>query len=117
VPAAPLDALREAGLDRRVLSASAGATLELVLGQLARTDGGELRIVPLRTLNVTLVQGTRPLGSLYAARDLLPGRYRFAVLPRRPGGEELRAGLYALVVDVVSGDGRATRARLPFRVR
>jgi hypothetical protein len=118
VAAPPLVPLRAATLDRRVLARSGhGATLTLLLGRVVRGDAGTLRIDAVRTVRIDLVQGTRRLGTLYAARDVLPGRYRFTVAPRGPGGDLLAPGAYRLAVAVVGQDGRQVRRVLAVSVR
>jgi hypothetical protein len=93
-----------------------GATLTLLLGRVVRGDG-TLRIAPVRSLRIDLLRGTRRLGTLYAARDVLPGRYRFTVQPRAPGGDLLAAGAYRLAVVATGADGRTTRRVLAVGVR
>ena len=67
----------------------------------------------MRSVRIALVQGARRLGALYAARDVLPGRYRFTVQPRGPGGDLLAAGAYRLAVE----RRRCGRPRGPAHVR
>jgi len=54
---------------------------------------------------------------LYAARDVLPGRYTFAIRPVGAGGTALAAGRYRIVVRATGIDGGEARTSLPLRVR
>ena len=48
---------------------------------------------------------SKRLAVLYSARDLLPGRYTFAIRPVGAGGDALAAGRYRIVVRATGTDG------------
>jgi hypothetical protein len=75
-----------------------------------------VQLTAVRTLSLELYQGAQRLAVLYAARDLLPGRYGFTVRPLGPGGKALPAGRYRLVVRATGTDGATSRTSLRLRV-
>ena len=97
------------------------ASLTVDVGSIAvsgRTGDASLDVQPVSELTVELRRPDgRSLGTVYSARDLLPGRAAFSFEARRTGGEPLARGTYRLVVRARSGDGRVEVRRLPFRVR
>ena len=93
------------------------SVLTLVAG---RVDGSPERpqLLPLTRLTIELYRGKRRVGTLARLRDVLPGRYAFGLTGRGPGGARLRPGAYGLlVVGVPVSGARATRVRVPFRLR
>ncbi len=72
-------------------SDSAPALLRVAVGALA--GGSRLQVEPAARFEFRLYRkGGGYLGLLASLRDLLPGRYRFAITGRHPGGARLTAG-------------------------
>ncbi|MDX6378251.1 MAG: hypothetical protein QOE98_2554, partial [Gaiellaceae bacterium] len=109
--------IRTATLTPGVLAAGEKAKLSLALGSAAAPGDGSLQLAAVRQLTLELYRGTRRVTVLYAARDLLPGRYTFAIRPVGAGGTALAAGAYRVVVRATGSDGGETRTSLPLRVR
>ncbi|HSL64028.1 MAG TPA: S8 family serine peptidase [Gaiellaceae bacterium] len=94
------------------------AVLTLRAG-LIRTVGGAVQVHPVARLDLELFteDGSR-IGVVGRLRDVLPGRYAFAVTGRDPGGRALDAGLYRVRVSAFpSGGGAPTRRALEFEIR
>lgn len=86
---------------------------------LIRTLGGSVEVHPVARLDLELFteDGSR-IGVVGRLRDVLPGRYAFAVTGRDPGGQALDAGIYRLRVSAFpSGGGAPTRRSLAFEIR
>lgn len=92
------------------------AILTLVAGAVSAAADPQVRAVS--TLEIELWRGGRRLGVLARRRELLPGRYTFALPGRAPDGARLRRGAYTLRVVGVPGDGTPRQsAKVPYRVR
>jgi hypothetical protein len=93
------------------------AVLTLRAG-LVRTVGDLDEVHPVARLDLELFTEEGALiGVVGRLRDVLPGRYAFAVTGRDPGGQELDAGLYRLRVSAFpAGGGPPTRASLRFEI-
>ena len=95
---------------RFVPSDTRPAVLTLRAG-LVRTVGGSDEVHPVSRLDLELFteEGSR-IGIVGRLRDVLPGRYAFALTGRDPGGQALDAGRYRLRVSAYpSGRGAPTR--------
>jgi len=80
------------------------------------TPDPQVRAVDL--LEVQLWRRSSLLGVLARRRELLPGRYTFALNGRGAGGERLRAGEYVIRVVAWPGDGTRRQAEtIAYRVR
>jgi subtilisin family serine protease len=93
------------------------AVLTLRAG-LVRTVGELDEVHPLALLDLELYteDGSR-IGVVGRLRDVLPGRYAFALTGRDPGGAELDAGRYRLRVSAhPAGGGPPTRRAVVFEV-
>jgi Subtilase family len=77
-----------------------GRTLTIDAGRVA-TVSGSPAIVPVARLDVELVG----VGLLARLRDVLPGRYTFALTGRGPTGRQLAPGAYAIRVRATPVDG------------
>jgi hypothetical protein len=92
------------------------AILTLVAGAVGAAGDPQVRAVTL--LEIELWRGRQRLGVLSRRRELLPGRYTFALTGRAPDGSRLRRGEYVLRVVAVPGDGtRKQSAKVEYRVR
>ncbi len=102
---APVDALTRVRLavPKGRVSDQTPAVLSLTAGAVT-TDPG-LAIRPLESLEVRLVRGGELLGVLARRRELLPGRYAFALTGRGPGGERLPRGAYVVRLLARMGEG------------
>jgi hypothetical protein len=114
--AAPAMPIRVARLTATRIRRGASATLVLGLGTAARLPDGTLRIVAVSRLVIDLDGPRGRVGRLYAASDLLPGRYAFLVRPVDPQMVALAPGSYRLVVTASGVDGATTRRVVPFVV-
>lgn len=117
LPGAKVAPIRTATLAPGVLSAGAKGTLSLALGSAAAPGDGSVQLAAVRQLTLELYRGDKRLAVLYTARDLLPGRYTFAIRPVSAGGTALAAGRYRVVVRATAGDGDKVSTSLPLRVR
>ena len=99
------------------VQAGAKATLSLALGSAAAPGDGSVQLAAVRQLTLELYRGEKRLAALYSSRDLLPGRYTFAIRPVGAGGDALAAGRYRIVVRATGTDGGEARTSLPLRVR
>ena len=71
------------------------ALLDLEIGRVS--TAGPIEIEPVSRLEIVLAGAHgRSLGLLARQRDLLPGRYRFALTGRAPSGGRLKPGRYSL---------------------
>ncbi len=100
-----------------VIGADEIAQLAVVLGEASAGPDGAMRLVAVRNLTIDVYRGARRVARVYAARDLLPGRYRFALRARGRAGAPLRPGRYAVVVRAIGSDGSVGRRVLRLRVR
>lgn len=92
------------------------AILALVVGAVSAAGDPQVRAVD--TLEIELWRGPRRLGVLARRRELLPGRYTFALPGRAADGSRLRRGTYVLRVVAVPGDGtRKQSEKVPYPVR
>ena len=89
LPGAKVAPIRTATLAPGVLSAGAKGTLSLALGSAAAPADGSVQLAAVRQLTLELYRGEKRLAVLYTARDLLPGRYTFAIRPVGAGGTAL----------------------------
>jgi subtilisin family serine protease len=92
--------LRKTG---RRTSDTTPAVLALVAGAVTTTAGTQVRAVG--QLDVQLWRGARLLGLLARRREVLPGRYTFALTGRGPDGRRLSRGRYTIRVVARPGDG------------
>jgi subtilisin family serine protease len=100
----------------RHTSVDTPAILTLVAGAVSAAAEPQVRAVS--TLEIELWRGTEQLGVLARRRELLPGRYTFALTGRAPDGSRLRRGAYQLRVVAVPGDGTPKQsAKVAYRVR
>ncbi|HSC92222.1 MAG TPA: S8 family serine peptidase [Gaiellaceae bacterium] len=110
------------GLDlsqrRFVPSDTKPAVLTLRAG-LVRTVGGSVEVHPVGRLDLELfTEDDSLIGVVGRLRDVLPGRYAFALTGRDPGGQALDAGVYRLRVSAFpAGAGPPTRRSLRFEIR
>jgi hypothetical protein len=76
-------------------------------------------VQPLARLDIELwTEDGKRIGSLALLRNVLPGRYAFAITGSDPGGGELEAGDYALrLVATPTGGGSSSVRRLQFVVK
>jgi subtilisin family serine protease len=83
-----------------------------------RIVGGTSEVQPVKRLDLELWSGTgKRIGVIASLRNLLPGRYTFAITGRDPGGQRLKAGEYRLrLVAIPTGDGLATLRSLTFTI-
>jgi hypothetical protein len=106
-------------LSKRTLSPSLSsqAVLRVSAGRV-ETRGGNTAIEPVRQLDLVLEdEKGKPLGLLAQLRDLLPGRYAFALTARNSNGSPLRPGAYVLqLVAWPTAGGEPTRVSVPFGV-
>jgi subtilisin family serine protease len=79
------------------------AVLSLTAGAVTTAPG--LAVRPLEALEVRLLRGGELLGTLAQRRELLPGRYTFALTGRGPSGERLPRGTYVVRVLARQGKG------------
>jgi len=118
VPARETDLLADVSLrttGSRVTEAEP-AVLELVAGAVTAAPQPEVR--PVALLEVQLLRDGEPVGVLARRRELLPGRYTFALTGRGPSGERLRGGGWEIRVVAFPGDGtRRQVARVPYHLR
>ena len=92
------------------------AILTLVAGAIGAAADPQVRAVSV--LEIELWRGRSLLGVLARRRELLPGRYTFALTGRAPDGSRLRRGEYVLRVVAVPGDGTPKQsAKVAYRVR
>ncbi len=117
LPGARIAPIRTATLAPAVLVAGAKASLSLSIGSAAAPADGSVQLDAVRQLTLELYRGKKRLAVLYAARDLLPGRYAFAIRPVGAGGSPLAAGRYRVVVRATGSDGEKVSTSLPLRVR
>jgi len=111
--------LRPIGIAPRSFAPSAvkPALLRVLVGALA--GGSRPEIEPAARLEIRLY-GARGnyLGLLASLRDLLPGRYTFAITGRRPSGARLAPGNYELALLAwPTLAGAPSRARVDFRIQ
>ena len=93
------------------------AVLSLVAGGV-RSSGGADELQPVERLDIELwtADGER-VGVVTRARNLLPGRFSFAITGHDPGGQELAPGDYRLrILAFPAGGGPATRRSLQFTI-
>jgi Subtilase family len=84
-----------------------------------RTVGGEDEVQPVARLDLELfaTDGKR-IGVIGRLRNILPGRYAFAITGRDPAGQALKVGPHRLrVVAYPVGGGRASVRNVPFTVK
>ncbi len=117
LPGARVAPIRTATLAPGVLSAGAKGILSLALGSAAAPGDGSVQLAAVRQLTLELYRGEKRLAVLYTARDLLPGRYTFAIRPVSAGGTALATGRYRVVVRATGSDGDKVSTSLPLRVR
>jgi hypothetical protein len=81
--------------------------------------GGFDQIQPVERLDIELFTGDgKRIGVIARVRNLLPGRFAFAITGRDPGGQRLKPGEYSLrLVAVPVGGGAARTQLLPFTIR
>jgi hypothetical protein len=82
-----------------------------------RVDGSPERpqLLPLRSLVIELHRGERRRGNLVRLRNLLPGRFAFAITGRGPKGVKLPPGEYTLrLVATPAGGGPRDVETVPF---
>jgi minor extracellular serine protease Vpr len=92
------------------------AILTLVAGAVSGAPDPQVRAVD--TLRIELWRGRERLGVLARRREVLPGRYAFALPGRAPNGSRLPRSAYVLRVVAVPGDGTPSQsAKVPYRVR
>jgi subtilisin family serine protease len=92
------------------------AILTLVVGAVSGEAAPQVRAV--HQLEIELRRGAQRVGVLARRRELLPGRYAFALTGRAPDGSRLRRGEYTLRVVAVPGDGTPRQSeRIVYRVR
>jgi hypothetical protein len=93
------------------------AVLSLVAGGV-RSTGGADELEPVDRLDIELwTDDGERVGVVGRARNLLPGRFSFAVTGHDPGGQELAPGEYRLrIVAFPAGGGPATRRSLTFTI-
>ncbi|HXG76441.1 MAG TPA: S8 family serine peptidase [Gaiellaceae bacterium] len=98
------------------VSEATPAVLSFVVGSVSALADPEVR--PVAALDVELWRGGEELGVLARRRELLPGRYTFALTGRGPGGERLRRGAYVVRLVARPGDGTRLQAeRIEYTVR
>ena len=119
VPLANRDLIATARLSNRMFAPSdiEPAVLTVVAG---RVDGNAERpqLLPLEALSIELFRGDRRLGRLALVRDVLPGRYSFAITGRGIDGRRLAPGAYELRVTASPvGGGEADEQTVPFAIR
>jgi hypothetical protein len=93
------------------------AVLTLRAG-LVRTVGGSDEVHPVARLDLELfTEDGKLIGNVGRLRDVLPGRFAFALTGRDPGGQALDAGRYRLRVSAYpAGGGLPTRRSLLFEI-
>jgi hypothetical protein len=93
------------------------AVLSLVAGGVRSTAGtDELQPVDRLDIELWTDDGER-VGVVTRARNLLPGRFSFAITGHDPGGQELASGVYRLrILAFPAGGGPATRRSLEFTI-
>jgi subtilisin family serine protease len=93
------------------------AVLALRAG-LVRTVGGSDEVHPVARLDLELfTEEGSPIGVIGRLRDVLPGRYAFALTGFDPGGQALDAGRYRVRVTAYpSGGGLPTRRSVLFEI-
>ncbi|MGE5689802.1 MAG: S8 family serine peptidase [Pseudomonadota bacterium] len=93
------------------------AVLTLRAG-LVRTVGGSDEVHPVARLDLELfTEDGKLIGIVGRLRDVLPGRFAFALTGRDPGGQALDAGRYRVRVTAFpAGGGAPTRRSLLFDV-
>ena len=97
-------------------SVATPAILTLVAGAVSGVAEPQVRAVS--RLEIELWRRREQLGVLVRRRELLPGRYTFALTGRAPNGSRLRRGEYRLRVVAVPGDGTPSQsAKVTYRVR
>lgn len=74
-------------------------------------SGATRELRPLARLDVELWAGPRRVGLLARLRDVLPGRYVFALTGRGPDGAPLRPGRYRLRLVAVPADATPAQQR------
>jgi hypothetical protein len=98
------------------VSETSPAILTLVVGSVSAAPVPQVRGVGV--LQIELWRGTERLGLLARRRELLPGRYTFALTGRAPDGSVLARGEYVLRVVATPGDGTPKQSeKVAFRVR
>jgi subtilisin family serine protease len=98
------------------VSETSPAILTLVVGSVSGAPVPQVRGVGV--LQIELWRGAERLGLLARRRELLPGRYTFALTGRAPDGSVLARGEYVLRVVATPGDGtRKQSEKVAFRVR
>ncbi|HVH51132.1 MAG TPA: S8 family serine peptidase, partial [Gaiellaceae bacterium] len=105
--------------DKEFAASDEAPTLLSVDAGRVLADAGYLEIRPVRRLDIALAyaDGT-PVGLLVRVRDLLPGRYAFAITGRGPDGKLLAPGKYLLTISAYPvGDGLPSVTQLPFSLR
>ncbi len=118
--AVPLETELVSGLSVRQTGPRTSEETPAVLTLVAGAIGGEAdpQVRPVSLLEIELWRGRERLGLLARRRELLPGRYTFALTGRAPDGSRLRRGEYALRVVAVPGDGTPKQsAKVAYPVR
>ena len=120
VPAPTTDLLTRVSLRTAAggrVSDATPAVLGLVAGALIPTPGPQVR--PVDVLEVQLRRRNGELiGVLVRRREVLPGRYTFALTGRGPRGERLRRGSYVVRIVARPGDGTRQQVEdLSYQVR
>jgi hypothetical protein len=93
------------------------AVLSLVAGGVRSTSGSD-ELEPVDRLDIELwTDDGERVGVVGRARNLLPGRFSFAITGHDPGGQALAPGLYRLrILAFPAGGGPATRRSLEFTI-
>jgi subtilisin family serine protease len=103
--------------DRFRPSDTAPALLELRAGRLVERRGIS-EVLPVSHLDLELWRGEERMGRLSRLRNLLPGRYTFALTGRGPRGRRLAPGTYRLrLLAYPPGDGPPSRQNVTFQIR
>jgi subtilisin family serine protease len=115
-PAADLLSRLSVKQPRSRVSDESPAILTLVAGAVSAAADPQVRAVG--ELEIELWRGPQRLGVLARRRELLPGRYTFALTGRSPDGSRLRRGEYTLRVVATPADGTPKQSeKVAYRIR
>jgi minor extracellular serine protease Vpr len=93
------------------------AVLTFQAGSVSQSPAGP-QVQPLARLDVELWHGSEKLGLLARNRDLLPGRYEYAITGRDPDGNLLTQGRYRIrLLAYPTAGGRPGREWVRFRIK
>ncbi len=111
VPFAIIDGAPD--LTSLVVVTPAAGGVDVRVGAVSLPVSGGLEVHSVAMVTVDVVRGGRVLSHVYAARDVLPGRFRLRLRPVDRHGRHLPSGRYAVLVSVVDRNGRVERVEQP----